>query len=206
MMKRERLKKQAHRLTSIVQRKKNNWDNKRSGLCYPAPILKQDKQISALWRKIRRLDRNIAQQVASQTIWFCEEHQVKKVFFEDLRSYRAHAGCKDLSWNLSTNLWGKIINIVRYMRESLGHSPYSVWTVNPRYTSQTCHQCGERGIRVENETSTTEKKGGEYFYCAICDTHFHADINAARNIIHVQDTNSSAVPGRTKDKSPNQSN
>ncbi len=29
-----------------------------------------------------------------------------------------------------------------------------------------------------------------------CDAHFHADVNAARNIIHVQDKMSSVVPGR----------
>ncbi|MHA1614098.1 MAG: zinc ribbon domain-containing protein [Candidatus Thorarchaeota archaeon] len=87
------------------------------------------------------------------------------------------------------------MDTVRYMRESLGHSKYSVWTINPRYTSQTCHQCGERGVRVVDETSTTERNGGEYFYCSECEEHFHADINAARNIIHVQD--SSAVPGWT---------
>ncbi|MHA1768461.1 MAG: zinc ribbon domain-containing protein [Candidatus Thorarchaeota archaeon] len=82
------------------------------------------------------------------------------------------------------------------MREALGHSKYSVWTVNPRYTSQTCHVCGERGIRVEGATSTTERKGGEYFYCAECDAHFHADINAARNIMHVH-PGPSTVAGRT---------
>ncbi|MGD2073084.1 MAG: transposase, partial [Candidatus Thorarchaeota archaeon] len=205
-MKREQLKKHAYKLTSIVKREKNNWNKKRSGLCYPAIVLKHDRHVSALWRKIRRLDREIARQVASQTVWFCEEQMVKKVFFEDLRSFQAHAGSRDLSWSLSTNLWGKIIDTVRYMRESLGHSPYSVWTVNPRYTSQTCHQCGERGIRVENGISTTEKKGGEYFYCLRCEEHFHADINAARNIIHVQDKNSSAVSGRTKGICPTLSN
>ena len=102
-----------------------------------------------------------------------------------------------LSYNLSSNLWGKVIDTVRYMRESLGHSKYSVWTVNPRYTSQTCHVCGERGKRVEDENSTTKKKGGEYFYCEKCKEHFHADVNAARNIIHVQDNLSSAAPGRS---------
>ncbi len=85
---------------------------------------------------------------------------------------------------------------VRYMRESLGHSRYSVWTVNPRYTSQTCHVCGERGFRVDDESSKTKRKGGEFFYCVKCDAHHHADINAARNIIHVQ-SKSSVVPGRT---------
>ncbi len=193
--KRESIRKFVYTLTSEVTLKKNNWDNKRSGQSYPTQVLRQDRQIAASWRKIRRLDREIARQVASRTVWFCEEHRVKKLFFEDLRSFQAHAGSKDLSYNLSSNLWGKIIDTVRYMRESLGHSKYSVWTVNPRYTSQTCHVCGERGVRVVDETSTTERKGGEYFYCRKCEEHFHADINAARNIIHVQD--SSAASGRT---------
>ncbi|MHA2145110.1 MAG: zinc ribbon domain-containing protein [Candidatus Thorarchaeota archaeon] len=63
-------------------------------------------------------------------------------------------------------------------------------TINPRYTSQTCHQCGEKGNR----------KGGEHFYCSHGTEHFHADVNAARNIIHVQD--SSTVSGGTEDTSP----
>ncbi|MHA1959422.1 MAG: zinc ribbon domain-containing protein [Candidatus Thorarchaeota archaeon] len=193
--KRERLRKHAYRLTSKLARKKNNWDKKRSGQCYPAPVLKWDRHISALWRKVRRLDREIARQVASQTVWFCEEHRVKKLYFEDLRSFQAHAGSRDMSYNLSSTLWGKVIDTVRYMREQMGHSRYSVWTVNPRFTSQTCHKCGEKGRRVEGENTTTERKGGEYFYCSQCDEHFHADINAARNIIHVQQ--SSVVPGRT---------
>jgi len=195
--KRESIRKFVYILTSEVTLKKNNWDKKRSGQSYPTHVQRQDRQIAASWRKVRRLDREIARQVASRTVWFCEEHRVKKLFFEDLRSFQAHAGSKDLSYNLSSNLWGKIIDTVRYMRESLGHSKFSVWTVNPRYTSQTCHVCGERGVRVVDEISTTERKGGEYFYCGKCEEHFHADVNAARNIIHVQD--SSVVPGRTKD-------
>ncbi|MHA1614694.1 MAG: zinc ribbon domain-containing protein [Candidatus Thorarchaeota archaeon] len=193
--KRERIRKFVYPLTSKVTLMKNNWDKKRSGQSYPTQVHRYDRHITALWRKVRRLDREIARQVASRTVWFCEEHRVKKLFFEDLRSFQAHAGSKDLSYNLSSNLWGKIIDTVRYMRESLGHSKYSVWTVNPRYTSQTCHVCRERGVRVVDETSTTERKGGEYFYCSKCEEHFHADINAARNIIHVQD--SSAASGRT---------
>jgi len=183
-------------LQSVTDRKKNNWERKRKGLSYPGYILKKEKHINALWRKVRRLDREVARVIASRTVWFCEEHKVKTLFFEDLRSFQGHAGSKDLSYNLSSNLWGKIIDTVRYMRESLGHSKYSVWTVNPRYTSQTCHVCGERGVRVVDETTTTERKGGEYFYCSKCEEHFHADVNAARNIIHVH-PGPSAVAGRT---------
>ena len=194
--KREHLRKQTYRLQSINDKKKHNWERKRKGLSYPGHILKKERHINALWRKVRRLDREVARVIASKTVWFCVEHQVKTLFFEDLRSFQAHGGSKDLSYNLSSNLWGKIIDTVRYMRESLGHSKYSVWTVNPRYTSQTCHQCGERGVRVENETSTSKRKGGEYFYCSKCKEHFHADVNAARNIIHVH-PGPSVVSGRT---------
>jgi hypothetical protein len=194
--KRMTLRKNASVLQSEVDRRRNNWERKRPGQTYPRFLFRKIRHLDATWKKVSRLDREIARIIASKTVWFCEDHRVKKVFFEDLRSFQAKGGLRDLSWSLSTNLWGKIIDTVRYMRESLGHSPYSVWTVNPRYTSQTCHVCSERGVRVENAISKTKKKGGEYFYCEKCDSHFHADINAARNIIHVQ-TRSSAVPGRT---------
>ncbi len=194
--KREYLRKQTYRLQSVTDKKKNNWERKRKGLSYPGYILKKERHINALWRKVRRLDREVARVIASRTVWFCEENRVKTLFFEDLRSFQGHAGSKDLSYNLSSNLWGKIIDTVRYMREALGHSKYSVWTVNPRYTSQTCHICGARGMRVRDEISTTERKGGEYFYCAECEEHFHADVNAARNIINVH-PGPSIVAGRT---------
>lgn len=62
-------------------------------------------------------------------------------------------------------------------------------------TRQTCHVWGARGERVEDETSTTEREGSSSL--CTCAGHFHDDINAARNIIHVQDP--STVPEWTKD-------
>ena len=193
--KRMLLRKNASVLQSKVDKRKSNWEQKRPGQKYPQSLSRKLKHFNATWDKIRRLDREIARIIAAKTVWFCEEHDVKKLFFEDLRGFQGHAGSNDLSWSLNANLWGQIIETVRYMRESLGHSKYSVWTVNPRYTSQTCHVCGERGFRVNDESSKVKKKGGEFFYCTKCDVHHHADINAARNIIHVQ-SKSSDVPGR----------
>jgi hypothetical protein len=193
--KRKRLRKLAYRLQSVVDENRNNWGRKREGVSCPGHILKKEKHIEALWRKFRRLDREVSRLVASRAVWFCENHGVKTMFFEDLRSFQAKGGSNDFSWGLTTNLWGKIIDTVRYMRMALGHSRYSVWTVNPRYTSQTCHVCGESGVRVKDEVSTKEVRGGEYFYCRECKLHIHADVNAARNIIHVH-PGPSAVPGR----------
>lgn len=89
-----------------------------------------------------------------------------------------------------------MIEGVRYRRETLGHRYGGIWMINPAWTSQICHVCGQRGFRVEDDVSTNEKKGGEYFHCPKCRAHFHADVNAARNIMQFQPPEPSAVPGR----------
>ncbi len=194
--KRERLRQQTRVLMSDVALKKNNWEKKQSRLPPPSHLLKKEQELEAVWRKVRRIDKEISHQVASETVWFCEEHGVKTIYFEDLRSFQGKGGMRRHSWNLSTNLWGMMIEGVRYRREALGHWNGGIWLVNPAWTSQTCHLCRERGIRVEDETSITERKGGEYFHCSKCDEHFHADVNAARNIMHIT-TKPTAVGGRT---------
>jgi transposase len=196
--KREKLRQQTIVLMSEVALKRNNWERKHARQQPPAIIFKKEQELESVWRKVRRLDREISHQVASETVWFCEHHNVKTLYFEDLRSFQGSGGMHRHSWNLSTNLWGKMIEGVRYRREALGHRNGGVWLVNPAWTSQSCHVCGERGVRVEDETSTIEKKGGEYFHCSDCNQHFHADVNAARNIMHVQQpTKPTAVGGRT---------
>lgn len=197
LKKRGRLLEDTKWLQSEITRKKSNWDKKHSEVPYPFHILKKVGHHDAVWGKIRRIDKEIARQVASRLVWFCEEHEVKTVAFENLKNYSAPPGLKHLSWNLSANLFSKVLEAVRYMRRSIGHNYGGVWTVSPAMTSQTCHQCGEIGIRVADEISTSEMRGGEFFYCGRCDEHFHADVNAARNIIHVQSKVSSAVPGRS---------
>ncbi|MDF1538469.1 MAG: transposase, partial [Candidatus Thorarchaeota archaeon] len=195
--KRDSLRDQTRWLTSRVRRMTNNWERKRSEKHHPAHLLKKERHLKAIWRKIRRLDREIARQVASQTVWFCEEHKVKTLYFENLKDYTPPAGHGDLSWRLSSNVWSKVLDTVIYMRQSLGHRRGGVWTVSPAWTSQTCHACGERGVRVGAEGSTEEQRGGEYFYCESCECSFHADVNAARNIIDVQKMKPSAVAGQT---------
>jgi len=184
-------------LQAEIAQKENNWQRKHPNTPFPSHFLKKQRLHDAIWARIRRIDREISRQVASRLVWFCEEHEVKTIIFENLKNYSAPSGFKSLSWSLSANLFSRVLEAVRYMRQSIGHKHGGVWTVSPAWTSQTCHQCGEIGIRVPDEVSTTELKTGEFFYCARCDEHFHADINASRNIIHVQKKVSSAVPGRS---------
>ncbi|MHA1771058.1 MAG: hypothetical protein ACTSXS_05585 [Candidatus Thorarchaeota archaeon] len=122
------------------------------------PLLKKMRHLAAVWRKIRRLDREIARQVASRTVWWCEEHEVRTLVFESLKNYTPPAGKRGLSWALSTNLWSKIWGTIVYMRQQLGHKYGGVWSVNPRWTSQTCSACGERGYRIEWPGAREERR------------------------------------------------
>ncbi len=97
---------------------------------------------------------------------------------------------------LPSNLWGQIIEGVTYRRMLLGHRQGRIWIINPAWTSQKCHQCGKMGIRVRKGNTTEEVKGGEYFYCESCNLSIHADVNAARNILEVQQIEPSVIPGR----------
>ncbi|NHI84123.1 MAG: hypothetical protein EAX81_07455 [Candidatus Thorarchaeota archaeon] len=194
--KRDFLRGQTRKLTSQVRRMQINWERKHTKKSYPRHFLKKDRHLSAIWRKVRRLDTEIARQVASQTVWFCEEYGVRTLYFENLKNYSTPAGWGTLSWRLSSNLWSKVFDTVVYMRQSLGHKRGGVWTVSPAWTSQKCHVCGEKGIRVESKGSTDEKKGGAYFYCESCGCSLHADVNAARNIIEVHTSRPRVVAGQ----------
>jgi len=199
--KRERLRQWTRELSSQIDRRKNNWEKKHPGLQAPAYILKKEMELASVWRKVRRLDREISHLVASETVWFCEKHRVKTVYFEDLRSFHGKGGMHSHSWRLSTNLWGLMIEGVRYRRQAMGHRRGGAWTVNPAWTSQTCSRCGERGVRVEHPDDTEEMRGGKHFFCPHCQNRMHADVNAARNIIKVKHE-ASAVPGRTGQRCP----
>jgi len=199
--KRERLRHRTRELSSQIDRRKNNWEKKHPGLQAPAYILKKEMELASVWRKVRRLDREISHLVASETVWFCEKHRVKTVYFEDLRSFEGKGGMHSHSWKLSTNLWGLMIEGVRYRRQAMGHRRGGVWTVSPAWTSQTCSRCGERGVRVERPDDTKEMRGGEHFFCPHCQNRMHADVNAARNIIKIKHE-ASAVPGRTGQRCP----
>ncbi|MHA1771210.1 MAG: hypothetical protein ACTSXS_06415, partial [Candidatus Thorarchaeota archaeon] len=171
---REALRQETRWLSGEVARKKRNWESKtetkKMGTSeyrqqYPGPLLKKMRHLAAVWRKIRRLDREIARQVASRAVWWCEEHEVRTLVFESLKNYTPPAGRRGLSWALSTNLWARIWETIVYMRQQLGHKYGGVWSVNPKWTSQTCSACGERGYRIEWPGAREERRGGEYFYC-----------------------------------------
>ncbi len=196
--KRDHLRDQTSHLSSRIALMRNNWE-KKHGEDHPRPghLRKKERHLAAIWRKIRRLDREIARQVASKAVWFCEKHDVKTLYLENLKNYKPPGGYGTHSWRLSSNLWSKVLETIRYMRQTLGHRRGGIWTVSPAWTSRKCHVCGEKGIRVQTPDSTIECRGGEFFYCPKCGERIHADVNAARNILNGHTERPSAVAGRT---------
>jgi putative transposase len=77
-----------------------------------------------------------------------------------------------LNRSISDAGWGQFISILNAKAESAGRQ---VIAVNPRHTSQTCHECGHvaAGNRVAQAV----------FRCLACGHEDHADVNAARNIL-----------------------
>jgi putative transposase len=68
--------------------------------------------------------------------------------------------------------WGNLASLLLYKAESAGRV---LVTINPRYTSQKCAECGH--VEAANRVTQAE------FRCCSCGHVDHADVNAARNIL-----------------------
>jgi putative transposase len=68
--------------------------------------------------------------------------------------------------------WAQFRSILEAKAEEAGRT---VVSVNPRHTSQTCHECGH--VEASNRVSQAK------FRCQTCRHEAHADVNAARNIL-----------------------
>ncbi len=98
---------------------------------------------------------------------------------EDLTSIRVQSRTKGVKFTRKLNNWSfyQLEQFLRYKAEAAGKS---VITIDPRYTSQKCSDCGHiyKGNRKGNS-----------FHCVKCGFQIHADLNAARNIAEIGKSN-----------------
>lgn len=87
------------------------------------------------------------------------------------KNVKAKAG---LNKSILNQGWGMFRNMIEYKTK---HSGGNIILVDPRYTSQTCHNCGY--------TSKENRKTQSHFHCTVCGYELNADINAAKNILAV---------------------
>ncbi len=92
---------------------------------------------------------------------------------ERLQNLRKKTSNTALNRRLHLFPYAKLRNYIVQKAEMKG---MAVLFVDPSFTSQTCHACGSRGERQRHR-----------FYCPACSTVYHADLNAAINILRRAD-------------------
>jgi putative transposase len=123
----------------------------------------------SLWRQID----DILYTVTSEVVDYADRFENPVLVLEDLTHIRENMDYGAFM-NRRLHGWGfaKMHAQVRYKAAEKG---IRVETVNPAYTSQMCHCCGEQGYRPDQAT----------FKCSNSEcwvSEYHADINAALNI------------------------
>ncbi|WP_312911954.1 RNA-guided endonuclease InsQ/TnpB family protein [Natronosalvus caseinilyticus] len=123
----------------------------------------------SLWRQID----DILHTVTSEVVAYADQFENPVLVLEDLTHIRENMDYGAFM-NRRLHGWGfaKMHAQIRYKAAEKG---ICVETVNPAYTSKTCHCCGEQGYRPDQAT----------FRCSNSEcwiSAYHADINAALNI------------------------
>ncbi len=115
--------------------------------------------------KIARQRRDFHYKTAKQ---YAEHYQVIAV---EKLTIRNMVHNHSLAKSILDASWGAFLDILEVKAESAGHQ---VIRVNPRFTSQKCHQCGEivqKGLSVRTHL------------CPFCGYVANRDVNAAQNIL-----------------------
>ena len=148
---------------------------------------RQVGEVARLYRKVAQQRRNAVHQLSRQLV-----NDFDLIVLEDLaitnvvRSPKAKpdpevpgaflpngaSGKAGLNRSIHDARWGTLASLLSYKAESAGRI---VVTVDPRYTSQTCGECGH--VDAGNRVNQAE------FCCLACGHSDHADVNAARNIL-----------------------
>jgi putative transposase len=148
---------------------------------------RQVEEVARLHRKVRNHRMNAAHQLSRQLV-----NDYDLIVVEDLRvknmvrkpkpkpdpdqpgAYLPNGAVAKAGLNRSNHdaAWASLLSLLSFKAESAGRT---IVTVDPRYTSQTCFECGH--VEPGNRLSQAE------FRCCKCGHEDHADINAARNIL-----------------------
>jgi len=150
-------------------RRKHNLQRKRLGR----------KNTKGSKKKIRRMRdkearfRRHQNHVISKKLVESAKRTGRGIAMEDLNGIRARVTARggDARNRLSGWSFGQLGSFVAYKAQSAG---VPVVLVDPRYTSQTCAECGH--------CERSNRKSQSEFQCKACGHKANADVNAARNI------------------------
>lgn len=122
---------------------------------------KQAKKLGLLHHKIANVRKDFLHKESTKMA-----KKYHTVYLEDL-NIKNMSKNKNLSKHILDCGWGMFRDMLEYKT--------NVFRVNPKYTSQTCNECGTKDAK--NRLTQSE------FVCKNCGHISHADINAAKNIL-----------------------
>ena len=132
---------------------------------------KQRLLVAKLHAKVMNQRHNFLQQISTALI---KNHDL--VVAEELRSknmLKNHA----LALSISDVGWRSFLDMLTYKADLYGHQ---FITINPRNTTQTCHDCGfVMGTDNTKKLTLADRE----WTCPDCGTHHVRDWNAAKNIL-----------------------
>ena len=165
-----------------VEKKKARLQRRLAGMVkYSCNWKKQQRRIAQLDIRIANCRHDFLHQLSTQT---SKNHAV--IVLEDLQVRNMSRSAKGTVEEPGKNVaqkaglnkaildqgWGMFRHMLEYKQHWRGGE---VIAVNPRYTSQTCPECGH--VAKENRVQQA------LFSCVVCGYTYHADVVAAKNIL-----------------------
>ncbi|MBB6018719.1 RNA-guided endonuclease InsQ/TnpB family protein [Deinococcus radiopugnans] len=136
---------------------------------------KTNKRSNRRRKAVRRVAK-LQRKVARQRLDFHHKTAIKLIRENDLIAHEdlnvGGLGRGTLARSIHDVGWGQFFSL---LSQKAAWAARKVVAVDPRYTSQACHQCGH--TCRENRVSQSR------FWCVACDHQENADLNAARNIL-----------------------
>jgi putative transposase len=163
---------------------------------------KAEKEWSAVWRRFRELQRQIAHMASGLLVDLAVASGCSVIVGEWLGSLKSQEKGRDLNWRINSQVRAKILEHIRYKAKRAGIRVGTVW---PRGTSHRCPRCGADGQRIvehppcpagrepRRKPGSHERhlghpgtkhrpRRGSWFVCARCGANGDRDYMAALNI------------------------
>lgn len=133
--------------------------------------LKKNKKLKACKRRESNITKDLNHKISRKIVNYAKEN-VCGIKLEKLEGIRQRTKQAKSSFKYSLNSWAyyQLQTFVEYKAQLAG---VPVAYIEPAYTSQRCHRCGQLGDR-----------NGKSFKCPHCGYTSHADSNAAWNIAY----------------------
>ncbi|MDQ2713375.1 MAG: transposase [Chloroflexota bacterium] len=142
-------------------------------------IAQGEQDNTALWKRIRYRDEDLAHQISARIVTFAKEHEASILVFEHLGNLKPEKGTYSRRGNSKRAFWmkGSIFQFSKYKAWNEG---IITSRVNPRNTSRECARCHTQVARYrQGHPAEGYTPGAPLVFCSHCGRRGNADRNAA---------------------------